>query len=189
MVQLLELFESTIVFLPLPSSTSIFLECSTFFLAQFVSLSSLNVLHICIESIHTCFDFLISCCFWLRVIELIIQEIMHIVQIIVEFSELTIDIINSFHSSFILPNFILIFLRFSDLFNLSLQFSNLSNVFFSVMVVNVDFVFFFSCIISEIMDFVTNMVDVMMVFFLEVVKMVLGIIIHVFPHVHCLVSV
>lgn len=75
------------------------------------------------------------------------------------------------------------------MFHISFQFSKLSNVFFSVMVVNVDFMFFFSCIISEIMDFVTNMVDVMMVFFLEVVKMVLGIIVSVLPYVHPLVSV
>ena len=189
MVQLLELFEFTIVFLPLPISTSIFKECSTFFLAQFVSLSTCNVLNICPESIHTCFDYLIICCFWLRVIELIIQEIMDIVDKIVELVELLIDMSLIISYLPILISLHIKFPRISDLFHLSFQFSNLSNVFFSVMVVNVDFMFFFSCIISEIMDSVTNMVDVMMVFFLEVVKMVLGIIIHVFPHVHCLVSV
>ena len=189
MVQLLELFEFTIVFLPLPISTSIFKECSTFFLAQFVSLSTCNVLNICPESIHTCFDYLIICCFWLRVIELIIQEIMDIVDKIVEIVELFIDTSLLRKSLPILSSLILKFPRISDMFHISFQFSNLSNVFFSVMVVNVDFMFFFSCIISEIMDSVTNMVDVMMVFFLEVVKMVLGIIISVLPHVHCLVSV
>jgi len=188
MVQLLELFEFTIVFLPLPSSTSIFLECSTFFLAQFVSLSTCNVLHIFPESIYTCYDFFF-CSFWLRVSELSIQEIMDIVDLFVELSELMIDLLLLRISLPTLSSLIIKFPRISDMFHISFQFSKLSNVFFSVMVVNVDFMFFFSCIISKIMDSVTNMVDVMMVFFLEVVKMVLGIIVSVLPHVHCLVSV